>query len=88
MKKEKTEQSMEDRGTCCHLKQPDHGGDQDLSFMEAARFEIRRKERRERAMWISGEGASQAQGTQNKFTLRINKGSEGNEGEMMGNLPE
>lgn len=60
MKKEKTEQSMEDRGTCCHLKQGDHGGDQDLSFMEAARFEIRRKERREQAMWISGEGASQA----------------------------
>ena len=42
MKKEKTEQSMGDRGTCCHFK-GDHGGDQDLSFMEAARFEIRRK---------------------------------------------
>ena len=27
---------------CCHFK-GDHGGDQDLSFMEAARFEIRRK---------------------------------------------
>lgn len=33
---------MGDRGMCCHFK-GDHGGDQDLSFMDAARFEIRRK---------------------------------------------